>query len=233
VGVCALAPAGAASLTTFSPSQWGTDDSALGLAPGATIEDFEDVALASGLTVAVTGSAVGSYGPTTTLPRTFDPRPPAQGGDDEFGNAFYSYPCGTGACSSVWDGSHALVNTGTNDAMNYGWAPWGDIALAFANGVSQVGFSLHQNEYAVTVTVNGSQSFVLSGGSPAGRRGYFRFDVAPGDALITSLTLDGQASDAWVIDHLAFSAPVPEPGTVALLVAGLAGIGWQRRHRGA
>jgi hypothetical protein len=227
----ACMPAGAVSLTTFSPALWGASDATLGLAAGATIEDFEDVALASGLTVSVVNSAVGGYGPTATLPRTFDPRPVGQGGDDAFGNAFYSYPCGSSACSSVWDGSHALVNTGTNNAMNYGWAPWGDMALAFAGtGVAQVGFSLHQNEYDVTVTVNGSQTFVLPGGSPAARRGYFRFDLAPGDAGITSLTLDGHPADAWVIDHLAFAAPVPEPSMLALFAAGLAGLGL-RGHR--
>lgn len=226
----AAMPASAVSLTTFSPAQWGAADAALGIVAHATIEDFEDVTLAPGLTVSVTGSAVGGYGPTTTLPQTFDPRPVSLGGDDAFGNAFYSYPCGTGACSSVWDGSHALVNTGTNNAMNYGWAPWGDMALAFDGaGVTQVGFSLHQNEYAVTV--NGSQTFVLAGGSPAARRGYFVFDVGAGDPWITSLTLDGHPADAWVIDHLAFAGPVPEPTTVALFAAGLAGLGLRRRRQ--
>lgn len=224
-------PAGAVSLTTFSPAQWGAADAALGIVAHATIEDFEDVTLASGLTVSVTGSAVGGYGPTTTLPQTFDPRPVSLGGDDAYGNAFYSYPCGSAACSSVWDGSHALVNTGTNNAMNYGWAPWGDMAFAFDGaGVSQVGFSLHQNEYAVTVTINGSETFVLAGGSPAARRGYFVFDVGAGDPWITSLTLDGHPADAWVIDHLAFAGPVPEPATVALFAAGLAGLGLRSRR---
>ena len=35
--------------------------------------------------------------------------------------AFWSYPCGVPAsCSSLWDGTHSLLNTTTNQAMAYG-----------------------------------------------------------------------------------------------------------------
>jgi hypothetical protein len=100
---------------------------------------------------------------------------------------------------------------------------WADITLDIAGGATQVGFSLQQNEYAIDVSINGS----LHGSLPAGggiRTGYFRFDVTDG-APITQIRLDGHPGDAWVIDHLAITAAVPEPGALALVLAGLAVVG--------
>ena len=219
-----LMPAQAAvTLTQIAPANWGASNAALGLSGSAVIEDFEDVVLVNGLQITSSGSSNGSYGPTGTLPRTFDPRPSALGGDDPYGNAFWSHPCGTGACSSLWDGSHALINTGTNGVAPYGGSTWADITLDMAGGATQVGFSLQQNEYAISVSINGA----FYGSLPAGggvRTGYFRFDVS-GGAPITQIRLDGHPGDAWVIDHLAITAAVPEPGALALALAGLAVVG--------
>lgn len=227
-----LVPAQAAvTLTHIAPGSWGASDAALGLSGAVVIEDFEDVTLIPGLQVTSSGSSNGSYGPTGTLPRTFDPRPTAVGGDDPYGNAFWSYNCGTGACSSLWDGSHALINTGTNGVAPYGGSTWADITLDIAGGATQVGFSLQQNEYPISVSINGT----AFGSLPAGggvRTGYFRFDVS-GDAPITQIRLDGHTGDAWVIDHLAITAAVPEPGALALALAGLAVVGSAVRRQRA
>ena len=61
--------------------RWGTSDGSVGL-QGATVEDFEDVNLAPGLSVFWNATA-GTLGPVTVLPRTFAPDT-----DDPFGSAF-------------------------------------------------------------------------------------------------------------------------------------------------
>jgi len=243
--MCALAYASTAQavvmITTIAPSNWGASDTALGLNYGSTIEDFEDIQLASGLTVSASGAVItsgpnylslGGYGPTSTLPNLFDPLA------DPNGNAFSTFPCGTAACSSLWDGSHALINTWNNQSMPYTWAPWGNLQFDFAGNVTQVGFSLHQNEDAVNVYVNNVLADTIpGGGSGAARRGYFRIDTS-GGTLINSVRLDGTDRDAWVVDHLAFSpqagtggGSVPEPMSVSLALLGLGAIALARRGR--
>ncbi len=228
LAVGATQAAGTIALTPAS--SWGASDGVLGLNAASVIEDFEDTTLAPGLSVTVSNGA-GGYGPTATLPRTFDPRPTSLGGDDAFGNAFYNF-CGSTACSSIWDGGHVLLNTNNNNSMNYGTAvPWSDVTFNFAGGTKQVGFSLQQNENPINVYVNGAFFGTLPGASGGGRNGYYRFDITPstgpGDiwtAPITTMTLDGTTGDAWTIDHLAFTAAVPEPGSWALWAVGLVGI---------
>jgi hypothetical protein len=216
------------SLTAFGPAQWGASDATLGLNVGSVLEDFEDTALVTGLQVRAF-SVNGSYGPTSTLPVVFDPAT-----DPNPVLAFYSYPCGVAAsCSSLWDGTHSLVNTYTNQAMNYNTSGnWGDIELLFAGGATQVGFSLQQNEQTVTVFVNGNQVAAIAAAPGGGRAGYFRFDVTGGSAPITSLRLSNSNNgDGWAIDHVAFTSAVPEPGTVAMWLAGLAGLRAAARRR--
>jgi hypothetical protein len=227
----------AGTIAVTPASSWGATDAAMGLNPGSVIEDFEDTTLAAGLSVTV-GNGAGGYGPTATLPRTFDPRPTGLGGDDAFGNAFYNF-CGSTACSSLWDGSHVLLNTNNNNSMNYGTTvPWSDVTFNFAGGAMQVGFSLQQNESPINVYVNGAFFGTLPGASGGGRNAYYRFDITPstgpGDAWtapMTTMTLDGTTGDAWTIDHLAFTAAVPEPGSWALWAAGLVGISARRLRR--
>lgn len=216
------------TITTFSSGQWGASDAVLGV-DGYTIEDFEDTTLISGLQVGWSGGS-STLAPSATLPTTFDPRPTALGGDDAFGNAFYSYPCGSPACSSLWDGSHVLVSGFGNQTHGYGDDPkWKDMTLVFTTPARSVGFSLQQNEYSVFFDLNAGTAILnVAGASGGGRFGYIRID-ATGSDLIHSIKLDNVAGDGWAIDHLAVAA-VPEPETYALMLAGLGLVAWGARR---
>jgi hypothetical protein len=84
----------------------------------------------------------------------------------------------------------------------------------------------------VNVFLNGNLFTTLAGGG-GGRTGYFRIDVTGLSAPITSMTLDGTIYDAWVVDHLAVTQAVPEPGAWARLAAGLLAVVGVARRRGA
>ena len=210
--------------TAFGAGQWGASDATLGIT-GYTIEDFESTTLVSGLQVGW-ATVYGDVTPASTLPFTFDPV--AQ--DTAFGGAFIS---------GVWDGSHALVNTRTNQSFVYGdVGNWGDVIFNFTTAVTSVGFSVEQMNFEARLVINGVDvgglaaltGFPLNGA----QQGYVRIDASPGNE-ITSLRIDNGRfafNDGIAIDHLAFAA-IPEPSTAAWWLALCAGtFGWSRLRTG-
>ena len=92
-----MLPAHAAYTATAIHNAWGAGHATLGLNGNAVVEEFEDTALIAGVKVQVDNSSNGTYGPTGTLPRTFNPN-----SDDPWGGAFVG---------GNWDGSRVLLNT--------------------------------------------------------------------------------------------------------------------------
>ena len=182
-------------VTGFSPALWGATDGSVGIDADHVIERFEDVELIPGLRIAVTTASSGSYGPTGTLPTTFDPV-----ADDGFGNAFDA---------GVWDGTRVLVNTGTNQSRPYaGEGNWGDVQLLFSTPAARVGFSVQQMGMDATVSVNGFPLGNLLGlaglNAGEGRNGYVVIEAPnPSSLPITFIEINNGAGDGFVIDHLA------------------------------
>jgi hypothetical protein len=128
--ISASLDANAASAVAFGPAQWGTSDAVLGVT-GYVVEDFEDTSLAAGLEVQVLPPSLSGYGPTSTLPFTFNPAV-----DDQVSNAFVG---------SAWDGSKSLVNRPFLPITTYGNdGGWSDVRFLFDAGVTSVGFSIQQ-----------------------------------------------------------------------------------------
>ncbi|HZW06182.1 MAG TPA: GC-type dockerin domain-anchored protein [Phycisphaerales bacterium] len=183
--------------------RWGVGPAGVGLGD-CTMEDFEDAALAPGLSITWSATA-GTVGPVTTLPQTFAPVT-----DDPHGNAFDA---------GVWNGSRALISALGNQTYVYtAGQNWGDVEFSFATPQRVVGFSLQQPENQITVVVNGAPIGTLStlAGTPAtgsGRIGYFVV-MAGGSDTITSLKLDNTGGDGWTIDSFLFSPDAPPAVTV-------------------
>ena len=221
IGAGLFVAAGSQAYVYNTFTTWGTNDSVLGIT-GYTIEDFEDVNIVAGLMVGSTTSN-GSYGPTSTLPNTFKPS------DDGFGTAF-SFGGG-----GVWDGAHGMISTRTNQTFSYSESgSWGSIDLFFGGtGATSLGFSLQQVEADNHFWINGVDQGVMSVLTPAfarngGQQGYLRID-AGSDAPITSFSIRNVQGDGYMIDHVAFAQPVPEP--TSMLALGLGGLAMLRRRR--
>ncbi len=217
------ANAAAVTVTGFNNSVWPRTDASMGIA-GYVIEDFEDTTLASGLQVQFT-SSLGSYGPVSTLPFTFD-------SSMDPGTAFNA--------SLMWDGTHGLINRPSMPLTSYGNdGGWGNFDLLFSGGVSSLGFSYGQAEFGILISLDFGSGFTSTFNSAtylpgsSGRNGYLRIDAGPGETIY-GVRLDNQSYDGILYDHLAYQ-PVPSPtpeggGTFALLGMGLlASAGFLRR----
>ena len=186
---------GGFSVTGFAPALWGSSDATFGLTPEHVLEDFEDVALIPGLRIAVVTTLSGAYGPTDTLPATFNPVT-----QDGFGDLFEM---------GVWDGSRVLINTGDNQSHSYTVAGfWGDVQLLFSTPVAEVAFSVEQMNISATVSVNGFPlgSLLSLAGLAAGngRNGYVVIrSPNPASMPITFVELNNASGDGFAIDHLA------------------------------
>jgi len=222
--ISASLDANAASAVAFGPAQWGTSDAVLGVT-GYVVEDFEDTSLATGLKVQVLPPSLSGYGPTSTLPFTFNPVV-----DDQVSTAFVG---------SAWDGSKSLVNRPFLPITTYGNdGGWSDVRFLFDAGVTSVGFSIQQAEANIGISLDVGGGFTLFLNSstllaPAsGRIGYLRIDAAPGE-VIYGVHLDNQAGnhDGIAYDHLAFQpAPVPLPAGAWLLGPALLSLAACRRR---
>ena len=203
---------------------------------GATFEDFEDVNIVPGLLIESQVPGTGGYGPTSTLPNTFDPRNTAAGGNDPASNIFQP---------GLWDGTHLLINRADNRMTgitnNYNDNRWGDVTFHTPGGATVFGVSLENNELNAAISVNGTfvgntSSFLPLGG---GRNGYLRIN-ATGNDTIFRVRFDNSGNlDAIAYDHAGFVpaavAAVPEPSVVILLTVGammgLIGHIWRRRKQ--
>ena len=231
--IAASSPAHAGFLITgFAPEHWSQTDSFLGIT-GATIEDFEDINLAAGLQISISQSD-GSFGPSSVLPRTFDPRWVPNGGDDPLGQIFMS---------GVWDGSHVLINH--KDLLvqgtEYNHFGGGDVTFHFAGGVSLFGVSVQQNNDNADVFINGSHVGVTSDWLvlDGERNGYLRIMATEG-SIISDVTIanrqfsNSTIEDGLAFDHLAFipaASAVPEPASLVLLGLASPGLVWLTRRR--
>lgn len=209
------------SFNAFNSSQWGASDAVIGVT-GYTIEDFEDVNIVTGLQVGVT-SVNGNYGPTSTLPNTFNPFT-----DSTAGTAFQFDGGGQ------WDGTRGMINTRTNREFPYTESnSWGSMHFTLAAAANSFGFSFQQMDQADILQINGvSQGnlVTLTGWSPNGlRQGYLRIDGTAG-STISSIDIVNVNGDGFMVDHMAFHT-VPEPATFAAFgLGGLLLLALRRRH---
>ncbi len=199
LALCALTAAAGADFRygSYRAERWGLSGESIGVG-NCAVEDFEDANLAPGLQVRViTGNT--TYGPTSTLPSVFSTSV------DNFGTAFLN---------SHYTGTAGLVNTGTNQPRFYNDANnWGDIELLFSTPAKVVGFSMYQREGTTRLIINGvdvGELGALTGLPTSGTRGGYVVITATGNDAISTLKLDNQGGDGFVIDHVAFS-DVPSP----------------------
>ena len=213
IGLIADRASGAVSVYGITPLRWGLTGGAIGVG-NATVEDFEDVNLAPGLQILWEAPA-GNFGPTSTLPSTFNPNT-----DDAFGSAFIG---------GTYDGTRCLLNTRTNRPFAYSDSPsYGDVTFIFNPPIRIAGFSIHQNETDLGLFINGvskGKLSTLTGLSPNGGKYGYVLVKADGADTISSITIKNgsvPSGDGFTFDHLAFSTE-PAP---SLLISGFGPSYW-------
>ncbi len=182
----------------FGPSAWFSTNADLGLL-GAQFEDFETKTMVSGVQVKFQ-TVNGTYGPSSTLPNTFNPA------NDPFGNAFVT---------GTWGGTRTLVNTQDNLSHAYNEKDsYGDIEITLPIAAQSVGFAMCDMEQPVSIFVNnekiGSTNNLRSTNQlvfSTTRNGFIRIDAVGGTPIQTIRLTNQRAptfSDGWSIDHLAW-----------------------------
>lgn len=140
------------------------------------------------------------------------------------------------------DAANAIVTHGTWLAAGPGNTSNGgssDATIYFGDGTAFVSFLWGSpdsyNELTVTTT-GGSEHFFASDFSPfviTGNQDYASYlaFTATGDFLITSMRFSSPTQDAFEASNFSVTSPIPEPETYALMLAGLAAMGFVSRRR--
>ncbi len=198
-------PTFAYTLTTFGPSTYSANttamDAVLGIT-GMSIESFSDSVLIPRLSVTFQNP---NAGPFTTLPTA----------------PFVS-------SVQTWDGSPSLINRPNQDNTT----PYASTTFEVNGGTSRFGVGLADFEAAkwnqTELLINGTSLGLVSNlpnyadayvGGNGSLNLYLLISVAPGDSLITSVKFNMLATlDAQLFDHVAIDAsPVPTSPTDCLL----------------
>ncbi|MFZ2988830.1 PEP-CTERM sorting domain-containing protein [Ideonella sp.] len=183
------------------------------------------------------GSAAAGFGSLQTL--TFEAQALGMGGFTQ-GNASVAisgsdYGNGFSGVSNTTFGNLYGFNV-TSGGSQWLGAPAGSATFTFAGGTHAFGayFTGLQTVFSgsslMVVTFNDGTSQTLAVPVNAnGGASYFGFTNTN---AFSSVTLSNVSNDAWGVDNVSFTVTsVPEPGSMALMVAGLAMVGAARRRR--
>jgi hypothetical protein len=211
-----VAPLAHAQITTFSDRP--TFDAAVGPTTLETFTNTFHFPISSGVLNSLTNDATASG-------------PPILPGDIQPG-VTYSTPVGSGNFFNIDAGANftgGFLDTVTGN---------GPLTITFDSPVRAFGFDTNALVgSSMTVTINGGTPFANTlPVAPTFNMQFFGFESGAQD--ITSVTLFSPGSVSFAIDNFVFPAggtpppPVPEPGSVALLIGmGLSGAGFLARRR--